>query len=260
MYLHGTTSPSTRPDTFAAGSRRFLRWSRIQMSDHPIFLPIVLRCTPRGTSRQITDQTDVVIEGFPRSSNTFAAAAMHEASGGRLTIASHVHTASQVVLATRRQLPTLVVIREPVATLCSLLVASPHVRAASALREWTHHYELLWNLRDQFVIGTFDQTTTDFGAVIDRLNQRFGTTFARFVHTPDALAGVEHHMQANHDKWHPGDEKSAPWPIAQRREANTRVQAELTSSTHAGALATAREVFERYCGAAERSTFSSTSD
>ena len=250
MYFHGTTATSA--ETFASSYRRFLRWSRIQMSDHPIFLPIVLRCTPRGTSRQITDQTDVVIEGFPRSSNTFAAAAMHEASGGRLTIASHVHTASQVVRATQRQLPTLVVIREPVATLCSLLVASPHVRAASALREWTHHYELLWNLRDQFVIGTFDQTTTDFGAVTDRLNHRFGTTFARFIHSPDALAGVEQHMQTNHDRWHPGDDKSAPWPIAQRREANTRVQTELTSSTHAGALATAREVYERYCIAAGR--------
>ena len=37
----------------------------------PIFLPILLRLTPLGTSRQITPATDLVIEGFPRSGNTF---------------------------------------------------------------------------------------------------------------------------------------------------------------------------------------------
>lgn len=251
MYFHGSADQERGP--VASSGRRFLRWARVQMSDHPVFLPVVLRCTPRGTSRRITDRTDVVIEGFPRSSNTFAAAALHVASEGSLTIASHVHTASQVVLATRRHLPTLVVIRDPVPTLCSLLVASPHVRPGSALQEWIHHYRLLWDLRDRFVTATFGQTTTDFGAVTARLNDRFGTDFPCFAHSEDSLAEVERHMQANHDRFHPGDQSSAPWPIAQRREANARIEAELRAPAHAAAVAEARNWFERYRAVAEGS-------
>lgn len=234
-----------------AAGRRLMRTARNVISDHPVFLPIVLRCTPRGTTRAITRQTDVVIEGFPRSSNTFAAAALHQAADGRLTIASHVHTPSQVVLAVRRDLPTLVVIREPVATLASLLVAAPHVRAGAALREWSHHYEVLWPHRDRFVVATFAQVTSDFGRVTQRLNERFGVDFPLFRHDEASLAAVSDHMQKGHEWWHPGESNNAPWPLERRNERNSLARALLTEERHAGALARANEVFERYRSVAE---------
>jgi hypothetical protein len=33
------------------------------------------------------------------------------------------------------------------------------------------------------VVGSFDQVTTDFGAVIRRINRRFGTSFVEFEHS-----------------------------------------------------------------------------
>jgi hypothetical protein len=242
--------PTSDRGPVASAARRGLRWARVQMSDHPVFLPVVLRCTPRGTTRRITDATDVVIEGFPRSSNTFAAAAMHQASGGSLVVASHVHTPSQVVLAVRRSLPTLVVIREPRPTLRSLLVAAPHVRVRTAVDEWIHHYELLWPLRDRFVVATFEQVTGDFGAVIARMNARFGTSFPLFTHEPSAIEAVEQHMKGNHQRWHPGDERSAPWPILKRQNAAAWADEALSAPSHAAALQRAQELFERYRSAA----------
>lgn len=250
MTVDGEPGSFERTGPRAAG-RRLMRAARNVISDHPVFLPIVLRCTPRGTTRAITEHTDVVIEGFPRSSNTFAAAALHQAADGRLAIASHVHTPSQVVLAVRRGLPTLVVIREPVATLASLLVAAPHVRAGAALREWTHHYEVLWPHRERFVVATFAQVTTDFGQVTQRVNERFGVDFPLFRHDEAALAAVSDHMQQGHEWWHPGESNNAPWPLERRNERNALARERITSPANAEALARANGVFERYRSVAE---------
>ena len=88
--------------------RLVMRRIRSVIANDPVFLPIVLRATPRGTSRRITAATDVVVEGYPRSGNTFAAAALRHVGGPDLTVASHVHTtvntSSQAIrLSTRLQ-------------------------------------------------------------------------------------------------------------------------------------------------------------
>jgi hypothetical protein len=219
---------------------------RVKLSDRPAFLPIILRLTPRGTSRQITDRTQLVIEGFPRSSNTFAAAAILEASHNMVVVASHVHTPSQVIEAARRHVPTLVVVREPRATVRSLIMAAPHVRVATGIAEWIHHHELVWESRDSFVVGTFQQVTTDFGAVTQRINRRFGIDLPIFEHSPDALAAVDQRVKSDHERYHPGDQLSAPWPIEARRIASARLDAEFDLADHAAAWATADEWWERY--------------
>lgn len=45
-------------------------------------------------------------------------------------------------------------------------------------------------LLGDLLLVTFDEATTDFGQVIDRLNQRYGTTFDRFEHTDEHVARV----------------------------------------------------------------------
>ncbi|MEI8239121.1 MAG: hypothetical protein WCI22_06830 [Actinomycetota bacterium] len=235
---------------FARRSRRGLRWVRVKLSDHTIFLPVVLRLTPRGTSRRITEHTALVIEGFPRSSNTFAAAAMLEASHDSIVVASHVHTPSQVISAARNKVPTLVVVREPRATVRSLIMAAPHVSVATAIAEWNHHHEVVWRHRESFVVGTFEQVTTDFGSVIDRINLRFGTDLPRFEHTAEALAAVDARIKRDHEHHHPGDQLSAPWPIEARKAASARLDDEFDLARHAQAWTVADEWWQRYCSAA----------
>ena len=231
---------------WARRSRRSLRWVRVKLSDRPVFLPIVLRLTPRGTSRQINARTQLVIEGFPRSSNTFAAAAILEASHNTVVVASHVHTPSQVIEAARRHIPTLVVVREPRDTVRSLIMAAPHVRVGTAIAEWIHHHELVWRVRDSYVVGTFQQVTTDFGAVTRRLNRRFGIDLPIFDHSPEALAAVDARVRSDHERHHPGDLLSAPWPIEARATASTRLDDEFDLPEHSSAWATADEWWQRY--------------
>lgn len=163
--------------------RRALRRSRELVGDRPAFLPLVLALTPEGFSRTISPATELVVEGYPRSGTTFAVAAFALAQNRPVVVSSHVHVPAQVKVAVRRRVPTLVVVREPVDAAASLIVAAPHVSPVAALREYAHHHRQIVPLADQVVVATFDQVTSDMGAVICRLNTRFGTSFERFVHT-----------------------------------------------------------------------------
>jgi hypothetical protein len=45
-------------------------------------------------------------------------------------------------------------------------------------------------------VATFREVTTDFGAVIDRVNVRFGTAFARFEHSQENVRRCFETMEA----------------------------------------------------------------
>lgn len=231
-----TTSPYA---LMRRGMRRIWR----VLGTRPGLLPIVLRATPLGTTRQITPTTDLVVEGFPRSGNTFAhfAAALAEPEA---QIVSRVHTPSQVIQAVRRRVPTLLVVRDPIDTIASMTVAASHVPPRSSLEEYIHHHEALLPLVDHVVVATFDEVVTDFDSVIDALNKRFDLGFRRFGHTPARTAAVFESIEAHHeDTW--GDDRSAlPVPDDERRELTLRVRAELESSRYDSLVAEARTVYE----------------
>jgi SAM-dependent methyltransferase len=238
--------PKRRAHSLRAKGRLTLRRTRSLVGNDPVFLPVVLRATPRGTSRQITDRTDLVVEGYPRSGNTFLTGAMRHVVGPELTVASHVHTPSQVVLAVRRKVPTVVVIRRPADSVVSLVISSPHVPLDLALREWIDHYQRLWPLRDDFVTATFEQATTDAGSVIDRVNQQFGMTIPTFVHDEEHLGGAQDLMEADHERYHASDYLSAPWPTASRNAARERLISELTRPVFDSLLVEANTLYEAY--------------
>lgn len=170
--------------------RRALRRVRELVGDNPAFLPLVLALTPEGRRRRVTATTDVVIEGYPRSGNTFAVWAFRLAQPRPVTLASHAHVPAQVKRAVALGIPTLVVVRPPLDAAASLLVAAPHLRPAAALREYAHHHRELVPFASGFLVATFDEVTRDFGEVIRRLNRRFDTRFEPFVPSAEHTAAV----------------------------------------------------------------------
>lgn len=226
--------------------RRGLRRARVALSDAPVFLPVVLRLTPRGTSRAIRQSTGLVVEGFPRSSNTFAVGALAIASSGTFKVSGHVHTPSQVRLAVRRRVPTLVVIRNPRAVVQSLIVAAPHVRPRQAVLEWLHFYEEIWPLRDGFVVATFEQVISDMSEVASRVERRFGIEVPRFGHSTDEMKRLDEHMVAEHRRWHPSDIRSAPWPSDERAAEAQRVALLLDDARLLEQWAAADDLYGRY--------------
>jgi hypothetical protein len=174
------------------------------LGQHVVFLPIVLRVSPEGRSRRITADTDVVVEGLPRSGNTFAAHALRVASDRPVSVASHVHVPAQVQLAVRRGLPTIVTIREPVAATTSHLAAVPHLTPKRALREYVAYCRAILPLVDDLVLADFEEITSDFGPVIERVNRRFGSDFSVFEATPANVEAVTASMDRDWEQNHAG--------------------------------------------------------
>jgi hypothetical protein len=156
---------------------------------HPwLFLRLVRGWKPQHSL--LGEETELVLDGFTRSAVTFAAIAFQLAQDGHVRIAHHMHAAGPVVAAVRRNIPALIVVREPEPTVVSALLKWPRVTPRQWLKTYVAFYEAISGYRDGFAVGTFDEVTSDFGAVTRRLNERFGTRFREFEHTRENADAV----------------------------------------------------------------------
>jgi hypothetical protein len=144
-----------------------------------------------------TRATEVCIEGFLRSGNTFTVIAFQQAQPRAVSIAHHVHAAGAVLAAVDMGTPTIVLIRPPDDSALSYVVRWPQLTIGQALRGYIRFYAPLVAHRERFVVGRFGEVTSDPGSVIERLNDRFGTTFEPFVPTDENLRAVREEL----DRW-----------------------------------------------------------
>lgn len=152
----------------------------------------------RGRGVVVSERTEIVIESFPRTASSFAVAAFRIAQEPDQTIiAHHTHMPAQVLEAAHRGIPALVLIRDVEDAVISILIWKPHLSVSAALRGYIHFYEPLVPNRSGFVLGTFDEVRTDFGALIVQVNERFGTDFRPFEHTPEHLLRIGEEIEAD---------------------------------------------------------------
>jgi hypothetical protein len=114
--------------------------------------------------------TDAVIEGFPRSANTFAATAFELAHTRHVRVARHLHVPSQIIAGARLGIPTIVLVRDPEEAVLSLSLWTPHLTLEEGLRDYIRFYRCILPYHGRFVVATFQEVSTDFGEGIRRLN------------------------------------------------------------------------------------------
>jgi hypothetical protein len=160
------------------------------LSPYPsLFLPLMRRRTAHD-GHVVDDESELMVEGFPRSGNTFAVAAFQFAQERPLRIARHLHAAAHVKEGISRGLPVIVVCRDPADAAVSMVIRHPETTVRQALRQYvTFHRPLLGSI-DDLVVAPFETVTEDFGRVIDDVNRRFGTSFRPFEHTPSNVERV----------------------------------------------------------------------
>lgn len=158
-----------------------------------LYLPVV------RLGREVRDQavhagTEIVIEGFPRSGNSFTVDAFLAAQTRPVVVAHHLHAPAQIIAGVERGLPTLLLIRPPedaVVSLRALQVQAnqrdhrtPRTTSLRQLfRMYTRFHERVWPYRHGALVGRFEEVVADAGALIARVNTRYGTDFDVFEHT-----------------------------------------------------------------------------
>jgi hypothetical protein len=225
---------------------RFEKWLQIYAGKHPTAFYGLYRLASKDQARVVTPDTQLVIEGFPRSANTFARVAFNAAQSGRVRIAHGLHVPAQVVRAAQLRIPTLVLIRKPKDAVLSFAIRDP-ITVDQALRYYISFYETSEKYRDAYVLGLFEEVTEDFGEVIRRINNRFKTTFAPFTHDERNVDGVFARIEKNSRKrfGEMSMENRASRPFASREKLKREVEYELENPKRKDLISRADSVYER---------------
>ena len=225
---------------------RFEKWLQIYAGKHPTAFYGLYRLASKDQARVVTPDTQLVIEGFPRSANTFARVAFNAAQSGRVRIAHGLHVPAQVVRAAQLRIPTLVLIRKPKDAVLSFAIRDP-ITVDQALRYYISFYETSEKYRDAYVLGLFEEVTEDFGEVIRRINNRFKTNFAPFTHDERNVDGVFARIEKNSRKrfGEMSMENRASRPFASREKLKREVEYELENPKRRDLISRADAVYER---------------
>ena len=227
------------------------KWLQIHAGGHAAIYFNLFRLshTRQDVRRLVTRDTQLVIEGFPRSGNSFARRAFVLAQNGSFDtkrIAHHVHVPAQVVQAARWQIPTLVLIRRPRDAVLSFALWDP-ISVDQAIRYYLSFYETVEEYRDAFVLGLFEEITEDFGLVIKRINDKFGTTFSLFRHDEENVGRVFADMdtyakrQYGETQW----ERKVHHPSAVKERMKHEIEYELDNPKRQKLIAEAEAVYNR---------------
>ena len=210
-----------------------------------LFFPIV---NMRENSRQlaINKETQIVIEGFPRSGNSFAVGAFRSAQSQPINIATHLHAPAQIILACRKNIPTLVVIRNPIDAVVSLKALHMECNSQTQeaiesscnfsilLKSYINFYRTIISHKDKFVVGKFEETTKDFSKIITKINHHFDTKFSEFEHTESNVQQV-----FNQQGFHAG-------PTLQRQELKRELKKEIKQEKYQSLISEAEEVYQQF--------------
>ena len=206
----------------------------------------------RSSKREVLARHDsaLVIEGFLRSGNTYSVAAFRLSNGFDLHIGRHLHAAAHVHRAVRLGVPTVVLIREPADAVLSYLVRRPKLSVNDALREYIDFYRSIGRVRDRFVVAPFERVITDFGSVIETVNERFGTNFTLYEHTPENEAACLRLVEAMNREECGGQlvETHVARPSEARTAGKEALAAGLRTSRNARLLDAARSLHRSYVG------------
>lgn len=158
-----------------------------------IYVP--LRCTMAkdadGASRSLNSHTEIVIDAFPRSGNSFGTVAFQYAQIRRVAVAHHFHAAATILYGANHSIPSLTFIRDPDDACLSYALFRRTDDLYSVFQEYVAFYQLIMPVRKKLVVARFETVISDFGLVIRKVNDVFGTSFTSFEHSPENVSRVK---------------------------------------------------------------------
>jgi hypothetical protein len=155
--------------------RRLIRNNNVL---YPFYLKYVLLDSTIAFPKS---DTDLHLTGFPRSANTYCFNITNVAFP-ELHIVTHIHTIASIKLAMRFNVPTIVVVREPVAACCSFLIAldrpvTPR-RIQRVLKDYIDYHQFVLEHRRELRLMRFEDVVRSPEFVIREVLATLGATMS----------------------------------------------------------------------------------
>lgn len=222
---------------------------RTELGAYPrIFFPIY-RLAPKNRRLAISRGTDLVIEGFPRSANTFAVAAL-ERLAPDLSIAHHLHVPAQLMLAVRRGVPAVLLLRRPEDAVISLAIRHRHISLKQAIEAYEKFHAPLLPYASSLFLARFEDVTTDYGAVLAAMRSRFDVALPAFTHNPDSVRDVFRYIDSLSSAGGGDlDEEKVARPSPARGQVRERMQERLRDPQLRRSLERCASLYRRFLAA-----------
>lgn len=203
--------------------------------------------------------TDLVVEGPPRSANSFTVRMLQTLTGKapRLKIAHHSHSADNLISGAAYGIPLVVLARPPEDAILSYCIYSglPPEKCAN---RYVGFYEALANV-DGYIIGHFDEITHDFNAFLARLNTILPRPLPLIEDMPALLAEVDAVQKAAVEKRareQASDPiRQTPMPTAGREALKADMREEVLA--HLAANPLPRKIYDSFVAAGDKPRASS---
>ena len=125
-----------------------------------------------GITRNIVSkETDIVIEGFPRSGNSHFYNLVSIRSNNNINIASHLHVNAQISHAIKLDKPIVVLIREPIDTILSLIIMFPKIELKTALSAYIDYYRYVCQHVEKITVIDFKLITSSPDDALNIINE-----------------------------------------------------------------------------------------
>jgi hypothetical protein len=121
-------------------------------------------------------RTQICIEGYRRSANSFSVRMFRIANDG-IHVAHHTHSTANLARALRCVIPTIVLIRDPVNAITSSVIAQARGDIDDEVYRYLKFYHWVEPRVDSVVIAEFETVIADFNQVIRRVNEKYNTAF-----------------------------------------------------------------------------------
>jgi hypothetical protein len=125
----------------------------------------------------VQKDTDLVIEGFPRSATSYSYHAFCLAQRRRVQVAYHLHSPVNVVNALRLKVPVLVIVRRPRDAVSSAFIRDPMISLKAYLRRYEMFYRLLYPYRNDLVCAEFEDVIRDVGKIVESINKKYDKNY-----------------------------------------------------------------------------------
>ena len=181
----------------------------------------------RASVRRLRAYRDsaLVVEAFPRSGNTTSVYALFYAQGTDLTVGHHLHVPAHVKYAVRHQIPCLVIMRDPLDCVSSLLVMRDGGNVSELLRDYIDFAQTVINFNDGILVISFDHIVNNgMAAVVSKLNEQFGTKFNQPDGSPEEHIWVTEQIKEWNRRYSGGDEQRLSFPTEVKKERSIKMK------------------------------------
>tara|TARA_B100000963_G_scaffold302596_1_gene275576 strand:- start:18269 stop:19021 length:753 start_codon:yes stop_codon:yes gene_type:complete len=117
----------------------------------------------------VKKDTDIVVEGFPRSANTYLSTCLEEANKKELKLASHLHDIVQLYFGKKYSIPIFIVFRKPLESLISFKMKFPKSDLNTMSNIYIKFYSYAIENSDHINFIDFSDATTKTDIVVEKI-------------------------------------------------------------------------------------------